>query len=940
MPIERVFLGWNRPGLALAVDYLCRRFGDGGSIELGEVIVAAPGGRAGRRLLERLVDASEQSRRPLCPPRIITIGRLPELLYAAKRPFADALPQQLAWAEALRRTPPERLVHLAPQAPEADDLAGWLSLGEALGRLHRELAAEDMDFNSVVRCGRGMEGFREQDRWAVLAAVQQQYLATLDGLGLWDLQTARLFAVRQAECRSERPIVLVGTVDLNRLQRMMLEAVADQVTSLVFAPPSMADRFDELGCLRCDAWQELPVAIRDEQIEVVDTPADQAAAVVRSIAALGGRRAADEITVGVADERIVPYLLQQFRQCSLRARHGVGEPLTRSGPYRLLAAVADYLGGSSFAHFATLVRHADVTRWLEGRGVRGDWLSELDRYHADHLPQRIDGHWLARADEYPALRAAYDAVRALVGPLAGEARELRDWGADVAELLVAVYGERPLATEDPADRVVLAACEKLHAALDEHRQIPEPLAPRVAGAEAIRLALRAVATETIAAPADGRAIELLGWLELPLDDAPVLVATGMNEGIVPASLGADLFLPNQMRRALGIEDNHRRLARDVYAMAVLAASGRELTLVAGRRSPEGDPMLPSRLLLAADAETTARRVLRLFRGSEGSAKREGIESGWHALCSSGRATQTLAVPEPIGAVAPVESMRVTEFRDYLACPYRYYLRHRLGLEGLSDRAQELEGHAFGSLAHEVLGEFGHSAAAASTDAEEIAATLDAELDRAVKRIYGGRPLSPIRVQTEQLRMRLRGFAQWQAGRASEGWRIERVEEGPPPDRAILDVDGRPIGLRGRIDRIDVHQATGRRIVLDYKTADRGETPERSHRRPKTGWIDLQLPLYRHLARALGIEGPVALGYIVLPKDVGRLGLLAAEWTDDDLADADETARRVVRDIRAGKFWPPADPPPAFCEEFSAICQDGQFRAAPADDDVDSGEETP
>ena len=24
-------------------------------------------------------------------------------------------------------------------------------------------------------------------------------------------------------------------------------------------------------------------------------------------------------------------------------------------------------------------------------------------------------------------------------------------------------------------------------------------------------------------------------------------------------------------------------------------------------------------------------------------------------------------------------MRVTEFRDYLACPYRYYLRHRLKL---------------------------------------------------------------------------------------------------------------------------------------------------------------------------------------------------------------------------------------------------------------------
>jgi hypothetical protein len=285
-------------------------------------------------------------------------------------------------------------------------------------------------------------------------------------------------------------------------------------------------------------------------------------------------------------------------------------------------------------------------------------------------------------------------------------------------------------------------------------------------------------------------------------------------------------------------------------------------------------------------------------------------------------------------------MRVTEFRDYLACPYRYYLRHRLRLEGLADQAQELDGGAFGSLAHEVLGEFGRSDAAGSTDAEEIAAVLEAELAGAVKRIYGGRPLSSIRVQQEQLAARLRAFARWQATHAADGWRIERVEEGPPPEKALLDVDDRPIGLRGRIDRIDVHEATGRRIVLDYKTSDRVETPERSHRRPKTGWVDLQLPLYRHLARALGIDGPVGLGYIALPKDVARVGLLEAEWSDVDLADAEEAARQVVRDIRAGKFWPPADPPPAFCEEFSAICQDGQFGSALADEDADDEEETP
>lgn len=955
MGIERIFLGWDRPGLLLAVDYLCERFADGDLFDLGETIVAVPGSRAGRRLLERLVERSEATGRPLCPPQIITAGRLPELLYTPKRPFACTLAQQLAWVEALRAAPADRLANLVPQPPEATDLPAWLSMAEMVGRLHRELAAEAMDFRAVADCGARLDGFGEHERWATLAEVQDKYLATLDGLGLWDLQTARLFAVRHGECRIDRPIILVGTVDLNRLQRMMLEAVADRVTALVFAPPSMADRFDELGCLRAEAWQELPVAVRDEQIEVAGSPSDQAAAAVRAIAALDGRYAADEITVGVPDERVVPYVMQQFHQCGLHARHGVGEPLAQTGPYRLLAAVADYLAQSSFASLAALVRHPDLARWIEQQGVRGDWLSQLDRYHVEHLPRRIDGYWLGRADEYPLLRAAYEAVEQLLRPLAERPREIGVWGAEVAGLLVAVYGTRPLSTDDPADRTILAACEKIHAALVTHADIHPHLMPRVAAAEAIRMALRAVAAETVPAAADTAAIELLGWLELPLDDAPVLVATGMNEGIVPTSLGADLFLPNQMRRALGIEDNQRRLARDCYALSVLVASRRELKLIAGRRSPDGDPMLPSRLLLAADAETTARRVRRLFRGDEESAaplpgamggssalggKHKGGRAAHGTPLVAGRAESAFAVPRPAESPAQVESMRVTEFRDYLACPYRYYLRHRLRLEGLADHVQELDGAAFGSLAHEVLGAFGRSDAAGSTDAEEIAALLEAELAAAVKRIYGSRPLSSIRVQAEQLAARLRAFARWQAGHAAEGWRIDRVEEGPSADKALLDVDDRPIGLRGRIDRIDVHDATGRRIVLDYKTSDRVEPPERSHRKAGAGWVDLQLPLYRRLARGLGIEGPVGLGYIALPKDVACVGLLEAQWNDADLAEADETARRVVRAIRAGKFWPPADPPPAFSEEFAAICQDGQFAAALADEEAGDEEETP
>ncbi|HLA85671.1 MAG TPA: hypothetical protein VJL29_12840, partial [Thermoguttaceae bacterium] len=65
MPIKREFLGWDRPGLSLAVDWLIDRFGTPDALDLGRAIVAVPGGRAGRRLLERLVEVAEASGRAL-----------------------------------------------------------------------------------------------------------------------------------------------------------------------------------------------------------------------------------------------------------------------------------------------------------------------------------------------------------------------------------------------------------------------------------------------------------------------------------------------------------------------------------------------------------------------------------------------------------------------------------------------------------------------------------------------------------------------------------------------------------------------------------------------------------------------------------------------------------------------------------------------------------
>ncbi len=102
----------------------------------------------------------------------------------------------------------------------------------------------------------------------------------------------------------------------------------------------------------------------------------------------------------------------------------------------------------------------------------------------------------------------------------------------------------------------------------------------------------------------------------------------------------------------------------------------------------------------------------------------------------------------------------------------------------------------------------------------------------------------------------------------------------PAPRSCLMVDSEPMYLCGQIDRIDVHEVTQKRIIFDYKTGDTPQQPDKTHRR-QDAWIDLRLPLYRHLVKDLGIDRSVQLGYILLPKSLRDVGACMASWSHEE-----------------------------------------------------------
>jgi hypothetical protein len=272
---------------------------------------------------------------------------------------------------------------------------------------------------------------------------------------------------------------------------------------------------------------------------------------------------------------------------------------------------------------------------------------------------------------------------------------------------------------------------------------------------------------------------------------------------------------------------------------------------------------------------------------------------------------------------------VTAFRDYLACPYRFYLTYIRRLGPLDDRAVEMDASRFGLMAHHVLSTFALSDLAGSADAEAIAAFLGDGLEALVRSRYGNEPATAVMIQSEHLRQRLAAFAQWQAQQVQSGWRI--LPQWIEADlEAQLDADAGPKTVTGRIDRIDEHAQLGYRVI-DYKTADTARTPEKTHRRSIEGekqWIDLQLPLYRALAEAAGINGPIELGYLLMPKVQEKVGYFPASWTDGELKSAVAEAGRIINAIDNGIFWPPSDPPD-YEDGLGPICMDPCLERADA-----------
>ena len=943
----RRFLGWDTPLVRAVATHLAKDWSRNGALDLSEYLVVVPTRNVSRRLREALAVMAAEHQAAVLPPMTVT----PDFLSAPAR-ITDANPAGqvetlLIWAAELLRLEMDEYRNLFPVDPVEMHFSWALKMAGDLLQVRETLNENGLSLQDAARMLDNSE--MEPERWRDLAKLERWCVKATEAKGYVDWQVMRRRAASSGlPPDNVKRIVMAGVLDPSTLAVQALERWSRSlpVEVLVFAPEkSHRNHFDAWGRPIPETWltEVIHIADPDTMIHQGSTPAEQAMAAVELLSAYADPGAV--AAIGVADIEVSAPLEKALIERGIGAYDPAGRRMGTHGVFHLLRVLGQLMASRSFGAAAELIRCPDMAETIrrvveEKTGERPGLqrlLMDLDELAVSALPDTIDD----------AIDLAPRALREDTGLIIGlnwinerlSALGGKGFAAALTEFLGEVFASRKFRSDNPQDAVFAAIADQISEVLDAFDSpAAEDFPDDLSSASKLELLLQTLEAEVFYPERKARDIDLQGWLELLWEDAAHLVVTGMNDGKVPESIMAHQFLPDSARRALGLRNNDTRFARDATLMTCIIEMrkrcGGRVDFIFGRVGAGDEPLRPSRLLFQCAESDLPDRTLQFFKKPHLRSDPMPWQLAWQLK------------PEPLPDDAPIfHKLSVTQFRDYLMCPFRFYLKHGLKMSAVDASLMEMDAMDFGSLLHAVLEAFAKEGESkTSTSAEKIRAEFHAILDRHLHGIYGARFTVPVMIQRESVRQRLSWWAEYEAIERVNGWRIEEAETRISPDGDPWTLDGMMIS--GVVDRMERHEQFGVRLI-DFKTYSPYNSVKRERRTVEeyhltnikrtehaedfpqwsltqnsngepARWTDLQLPLYR-LAMERRYPGEkIQTAYATLGKT--KIDIALDPWPaleGPQLASAKACAEGIINAVRQRTFWPPTEKV-RYADDFDAL----------------------
>ena len=911
MSVSRFFIGWDKPLLDLASNYLEKTLSENPN---GNSLIITPSKQASRKL-QQLLDKGKTRQNNLLfgtPETALDIF----LTYELSR--ATPNQQITAWALTLKNINFKKLKNIFPIPPKERSMNWALKTARAFISLKNSLSEGALNISDLT----------DNDDWSLGDSLRWIELSQLEQLVESKLQTKGLTHKLQAPFQPQptdneiNNIILIGLPDPPKILTKILGTVSKNIdiNIAIYAPHSEEKNFDHWGKPIKETWSKklIDIPLTDSCIHVESTPKKEAEKISSIVS--NYKDPLGLVGIIITDNEITSFLRDELHKNDFNTFDPSGQSLSNHEIFALINQIRNLLATKSFKSLCELIQFPGMVNIISTTGsdslenskldALNEILIDLDQINNYHMPKDLDS-CLRFTRNQEKFKKVYSFLNDLNMWILDFENNLQD---HLLSFLKTIYSNQKF--DSHLDRSYLDIAQKLNDLLHEI----EPHGLNHLGAvDKLDFIIQSLKTERTHEIKEPHSIELQGWLEALWDNNPHITIAGMNEGYVPDRTDGDIFLPDKLRESIGLRCNESILARDNYIFTALLESrsieGRvDITL--GKKTIEGDNLKPSRLLLQCNDKDLAERALKLCTDSDSENKIPPWTYAWKLK------------PIKMDEQSKIfNQISVTDFRNYLSCPFRFYLKNIAKMPELEKFKMEMDPREFGTLCHEVLDDFGKNQEVNDSDnEEEIYSYLTEKLNYRVKRKYGTNPSVPILFQTSSINERLRWFSTLQAKQRSLGWKILHSEYVIHKNEPLM------IGklkLRGTIDRIEINERDGSFRVLDYKTTSHSKNPKSIHIK-KTfqnqvnletewkylkqkdkyfEWTDLQIPLYVYSSRKIFNPKEISTGYFNIGASKESTRIETWDEIDDDfLESALNCALGVSSSISNHIFWPPNDSP--------------------------------
>ena len=854
--------------------------------DLSRTLLVLPGQNA-IRLLTDLLAAGQG----VFPPAAATSGGL--IRFGIENDALTPAEQNLLWQKILNDPETDRCHALFLHGLDRTNKKLIAGLAENLTALQIELNRELLSFAAAANI---LQGTADHARWQDLAALEKRFNAMLKKYDLPDSLLQLQNAVSDLTVfRNYDRIVIAGVPDLPGPARKRLEMLemtnAVQIDILIDAPPEMAIRFDDWGGVKPEAWSGYPLNFEQEgknRIHVAADPADLAV-LARELLPENGVFDCRKTVIAAADPALVPWIRRELEKVPGMPEiyDPAGLPAGKLDLVPLLQLFYRLAEESQINVIRSLFAHRSFMAWLAEicSATENDLLAALDAYRLEH-PVDVLSTQSPRARS-EALRHAFAKILQIRDQLCGStepAKTLRD-------LFNRIYNTVP----QPLHGVSFKQeADKFSSLLERFSE--SPLLSKLPAHDFYEALVNAAAKIDLYPEHALNAVEITGFLDLPFRNAERIILCGMNEGVLPESIRPTNFLNDTKRKILGLPDNAQRFARDCFYLYTILKDAPRSEFIVCKTDEKGAPLRASTLFFTNSEHLTERAGI-LFAPPLPDEKPD----------ENGRYNEVKIEPDFTDAFGNKDNpeqirLSVTSFAGLLDknTILDTFFSHSMGITKNDYEATELDNLAFGTICHAALEHFDVHSCSSEEDAVN---TLCANFNRELIRKCGSTLPPAIQIQREMFLNRMTHTAK-KLFAGKDQFDLLKQEWNLNGGKGILFHD---ILIKGKIDRIEISRDRRKIRLIDFKTSDKGEAPEKTHFKKAYGgkperFLNLQLPLYRLLLpldhtfwdevsidpRDVSFE----CGYFNIPKAVTETGYYMWPEMENHLSLAENTVDAV------------------------------------------------